>query len=49
MLTPTVVILSVYDKTGLLDLAKNLTRRNVKLYGSGGTVAMVRDAGFSIQ
>jgi phosphoribosylaminoimidazolecarboxamide formyltransferase / IMP cyclohydrolase len=42
-------ILSVYDKTGLLDLAKNLTKRNVKLYGSGGTAAMVREAGFPIR
>ena len=42
-------ILSVYDKTGLLDLAKNLTRRNIKLYGSGGTATMVREAGFPIK
>jgi hypothetical protein len=42
-------ILSVFDKTGLLDLAKSLTRRNVKLYGSGGTAAMVREAGFPIR
>jgi len=44
-----VAILSVFDKTGLLDLAKNLTKRNVKLYGSGGTAAMVREAGFPIR
>ena len=44
-----VAILSVYDKTGLLDLAKDLTKRNVKLYGSGGTAAMVREAGFPIR
>jgi hypothetical protein len=49
MLTPIIAILSVFDKTGLLDLAKSLTRRNVKLYGSGGTAAMVREAGFPIQ
>jgi phosphoribosylaminoimidazolecarboxamide formyltransferase / IMP cyclohydrolase len=42
-------ILSVYNKTGLLDLAKNLTKRNVKLYGSGGTATMVREAGFPIR
>src|SRR5271163_3574457 len=42
-------ILSVHDKTGLLDLSKNLTRRNVKLYGSGGTASMVREAGFPIR
>jgi hypothetical protein len=44
-----IAILSVYNKTGLLDLAKDLTRRNVKLYGSGGTAAMVREAGFPIR
>jgi AICAR transformylase/IMP cyclohydrolase PurH len=32
-----------------LDLAKNLAKRNVKLYGSGGTAALVREAGFPIR
>jgi len=49
MTTNPIAILSVYDKTGLLDLAKILIMRNVKLYGSGGTAAMVREAGFPIR
>ena len=30
-------ILSVYDKTGLLDLAKGLAENNVRILASGGT------------
>lgn len=42
-------ILSVYNKTGLLDLAKGLTRNHVRLLGSGGTAKMIRDAGLEIE
>ncbi|KDN52370.1 putative ADE17-5-aminoimidazole-4-carboxamide ribotide transformylase [Tilletiaria anomala UBC 951] len=41
-------ILSVYDKTGLLDLAKGLAAKGVRLLGSGGTAKMVREAGLQI-
>ncbi|KAN0061554.1 bifunctional phosphoribosylaminoimidazolecarboxamide formyltransferase/IMP cyclohydrolase [Thecaphora frezii] len=41
-------ILSVYDKTGLLDLAKGLHAKGVRLLGSGGTAKMVREAGLPI-
>lgn len=41
-------ILSVYNKTGLLELAKALHAKGVKLLGSGGTAKMVRDAGIDI-
>lgn len=41
-------ILSVYNKTGLLDLAKGLHAKGVKLLGSGGTAKLVRDAGIEI-
>lgn len=41
-------ILSVYDKTGLVDLAKGLAAKGVRLLGSGGTAKMVRDAGITI-
>ena len=44
-----IAILSVYNKTGLLDLAKGLTRNHVRLLGSGGTAKMIRDAGFEIE
>ena len=43
-----VALLSVYDKTGLLDLAKGLAAHGVKLLGSGGTAKMIREAGFAI-
>jgi phosphoribosylaminoimidazolecarboxamide formyltransferase/IMP cyclohydrolase len=41
-------ILSVYDKTGLVDFAKSLHSLNVRLLGSGGTAKLVRDAGIPI-
>ncbi|PKY02131.1 bifunctional purine biosynthesis protein ADE16 [Aspergillus campestris IBT 28561] len=42
-------IISVYDKTGLLDLAKGLVKHNVRLLASGGTARMIRDAGFPVE
>jgi phosphoribosylaminoimidazolecarboxamide formyltransferase/IMP cyclohydrolase len=41
-------ILSVYDKTGLLEFAKDLHALNVRLLGSGGTAKLVREAGIPI-
>ncbi|CEP19015.1 hypothetical protein [Parasitella parasitica] len=43
-----IAILSVYDKTGLLDFAKELHALNVRLIGSGGTAKLVREAGIPI-
>lgn len=45
----TTAILSVYDKTGLLDLAKGLAKNNVRLLASGGTARMIREAGFPVE
>ncbi|KAJ5915173.1 AICARFT/IMPCHase bienzyme [Penicillium verhagenii] len=42
-------IISVYDKTGLLDLAKGLNQQNVRLLASGGTAKMIREAGFPVE
>ncbi|KAI9810582.1 MAG: bifunctional phosphoribosylaminoimidazolecarboxamide formyltransferase/IMP cyclohydrolase [Phylliscum demangeonii] len=42
-------ILSVHDKTGLLDLAKGLTQHGIRLIASGGTAGMIRDAGFHVE
>ena len=42
-------ILSVYNKTGLLDLAKGLIHNNVRLVASGGTAKMIREAGFKVE
>ncbi|KKY29043.1 putative phosphoribosylaminoimidazolecarboxamide formyltransferase imp cyclohydrolase [Phaeomoniella chlamydospora] len=42
-------IISVYDKTGLLDLAKGLVKNNVRLLASGGTAKLIREAGFPVE
>lgn len=42
-------IISVYDKTGLLDLAKGLIKENVRLLASGGTAKMIRDSGMDVE
>ncbi|KAI1818465.1 AICARFT/IMPCHase bienzyme [Poronia punctata] len=44
-----IAILSVYDKTGLLDLAKGLVQQNVRILASGGTAKMVRESGFPVE
>ena len=42
-------ILSVYDKTDLVDLARGLVKHNVRLITSGGTARLIRDAGISVE
>ncbi|OUM53949.1 hypothetical protein BVG19_g3287 [[Candida] boidinii] len=42
-------ILSVYDKTGLLDLAKGLVANKVRLLASGGTSRLLRESGFPVE
>ena len=42
-------ILSVYNKQGLLDLAKGLIKNNVRLLASGGTASLIRNAGFEVE
>lgn len=42
-------IVSVYDKTGLLDLAKGLYEKQVRILASGGTANMIREAGFPVE
>ncbi len=52
LLTPepnVVAILSVYNKQGLLDLAKGLIKNNVRLLASGGTASLIRNAGFDVE
>lgn len=46
---PKTAIISVYDKTGLLDLAKGLIKQNVRLLASGGTAKMIRESGFAVE
>ncbi len=41
-------LLSVSDKTGLVDLARALSARKVELLSTGGTARTLRDAGLSV-
>jgi phosphoribosylaminoimidazolecarboxamide formyltransferase/IMP cyclohydrolase len=42
-------LLSVSDKTGLVDLARSLAARNVELLSTGGTAKAIRDAGLPVR
>ncbi len=42
-------LLSVSDKSGLLDLARALAVRNVELLSTGGTAKTIRDAGLPVR
>jgi phosphoribosylaminoimidazolecarboxamide formyltransferase/IMP cyclohydrolase len=42
-------LLSVSDKTGLIDFAKGLARHGVALISTGGTAKALRDAGLAVQ
>ncbi|KAF9461079.1 bifunctional purine biosynthesis protein ade10 [Collybia nuda] len=44
-----IALLSVYDKTNLIDLAQGLQKAGVRLLGSGGTAKKIRDSGISIE
>lgn len=44
-----IAIVSVYDKTGLLDLAKGLVQQGVRILASGGTSKMIRESGFPVE
>ena len=41
----TLALLSVWDKTGILDLARVLTANNIGILSSGGTAKALREAG----
>jgi phosphoribosylaminoimidazolecarboxamide formyltransferase/IMP cyclohydrolase len=42
-------LISVSDKTGLVDLARALADRGVELLSTGGTSGMLRDAGLAVR
>jgi phosphoribosylaminoimidazolecarboxamide formyltransferase/IMP cyclohydrolase len=42
-------LLSVYDKTGLVDFARGLAAREVELVASGGTARTLREAGLAVR
>ncbi|KAI0369751.1 bifunctional purine biosynthesis protein ade10 [Pilatotrama ljubarskyi] len=44
-----IALLSVYDKTNLLELAGGLHSAGVRLLGSGGTAKKIREAGIPIE
>lgn len=44
-----IAIVSVFDKTGLLDLAKGLVQQNVRILASGGTARLIRESGFPVE
>ncbi|MBN1808538.1 MAG: bifunctional phosphoribosylaminoimidazolecarboxamide formyltransferase/IMP cyclohydrolase [Planctomycetes bacterium] len=41
-------LLSVSDKTGIVDLAKGLAKMGVTLYSTGGTARAIREAGLDV-
>ena len=41
-------LLSVYDKTGIVDFARRLVELDVELISTGGTAAALRDAGLPV-
>jgi phosphoribosylaminoimidazolecarboxamide formyltransferase/IMP cyclohydrolase len=42
-------LISVSDKTGIVDFARELTRFNVEIISTGGTAKTLRDAGLSVR
>ena len=42
-------LVSVYDKSGLMDLAHGLNKLGVELVSSGGTAAAIRQQGIPVQ
>jgi phosphoribosylaminoimidazolecarboxamide formyltransferase/IMP cyclohydrolase len=41
-------LISVSDKSGLIDLARALAKRNVEIVSTGGTAKALRDAGLKV-
>ena len=41
-------MISVSDKTGIVELAKELCGRNIELVSTGGSASILRDAGFKV-
>ena len=42
-------ILSVYDKTGVVDFARGLEALGFELFSTGGTEQFLRDKGFAVR
>ncbi|MCB2140402.1 MAG: bifunctional phosphoribosylaminoimidazolecarboxamide formyltransferase/IMP cyclohydrolase, partial [Rhodobacteraceae bacterium] len=41
-------LLSVSDKTGVIEFARGLAKRGVALLSTGGTASLLRDAGLAV-
>jgi len=41
-------LVSVYDKTGLVELGKNLEKNGIEIFSTGSTAKMLRDAGIKV-
>ena len=48
LVTIKTALLSVFDKTGLIELAKTLVDHNVNLLSTGGTAKALKEAGFDV-
>ncbi len=42
-------LVSVYDKTGLVEFAQSLARAGVEIVSTGGTAKLLRDAGVTVR
>ena len=42
-------VISVYDKTGIVEFAKALAQAGVELVSTGGTAKLLRDAGLKVR
>ena len=42
-------LVSVYDKTGIVEFAQQLARSGVEMVSTGGTAKLLRDAGISVR
>ena len=42
-------LLSVYDKTGIVDFAKNLVKLGWEIISTGGTAKKLREAGLEVK
>jgi len=42
-------LISVFDKTGIVEFAKRLATRNIEILSTGGTAKLLRDAGVTVR
>lgn len=42
-------LISVFDKSGIVDLAKRLAARNIEILSTGGTAKLLREAGLAVR